>query len=160
MIVFIHLENTKSQSPTLHALLICDVTRTPTIKVTLHLSSEMWNCLVIFIVSTCVRDVFAVRKLQIVHTNDMHARYLEVDENTVTCTPAQAKENKCYGGFARIRQAAIEAREEATREHIPSIFLNAGDTFQGTPYYSTYKWEITAPLVDAMEFDAMVMKFD
>lgn len=116
----------------------------------------MWNCLTIFIVFTCVCDAFGIRKLQILHTNDMHARYLEVDENTVTCTEAQAKENKCYGGFARILQAAIEAKEEATKLNISSIFLNAGDTFQGTPFYSAYKWEITAPLVNAMEFDVMV----
>lgn len=116
----------------------------------------MWTLIIFLTIFTSFRDVSCIRKLQILHTNDMHARYLEVDEDSVTCAGTLSKENRCYGGFARVRQAAIQAKEEATKQNISTIFLNAGDTLTGTPYYSKYKWEITAPLADALQFDAMV----
>ena len=116
----------------------------------------MRTWLLLLYVCTGARFVYGVLKLQILHTNDMHARFLEVDESTVACNTALSQANKCYGGFTRIRQAAIDATESAKKLSIPSILLNAGDTFQGTPYYSAYKWEIAAPLTDAIQFDAMV----
>lgn len=120
----------------------------------------MWTVIVILTIFTSFRDVSCIRKLQILHTNDMHARFLEVDEDSVTCSGTLSAENRCYGGFARVRQTAIEAKEEARAQNMSTIFLNAGDTLTGTPYYTKYKWEITAPLADALEFDAMVKLID
>lgn len=102
------------------------------------------------------RFVFGEFKLQILHTNDMHARFEEVDEDTAPCSLRNAKENKCYGGFARIKMAADQIKADALKRNISSIFLNAGDTFQGTPYYSLYKWKIAASLIRWLGFDAMV----
>lgn len=55
-----------------------------------------------------------------------------------------------------MKQAADDARLEAKKQNIPTIFLNGGDSFQGTPYYTIYKWQIVAPLIDRLEFDVMV----
>lgn len=95
-------------------------------------------------------------KLQILHTNDLHARFCEVDEYTAACSDTDAKANKCFGGFARIRKLADQKKEEARKNNISTIFLNAGDTFQGTPYYTVYKWKIAAELINSLGLDVMV----
>lgn len=95
-------------------------------------------------------------KLRIVHTNDMHARFEEVNEAGITCSLLEAKENKCYGGFARIKKIVDDTKVEAHRQNISSIFVNAGDTFQGTAYYSVFKWKVVASLMNKMGFDVMV----
>lgn len=100
--------------------------------------------------------VYGEFKLQILHTNDMHARFDEIDEDSAACSMENAKEHKCYGGFARIKKAADQMKADAAKRNISSIFLNAGDTFQGTPYYSVYKWKIAASLMNLLGFDAMV----
>ncbi len=38
-----------------------------------------------------------------------------------------------------------------------SLFLNAGDNFQGTVWYSLYKWEIVAHFVKLLKYDAMAI---
>lgn len=114
--------------------------------------------LVILAVVPSFRFVGGEFKLQILHTNDLHARFDEVDEYTASCSATNAKENKCYGGFARIKKMADRMKKEALKNNISSIFLNAGDTFQGTPYYSVYKWKIAAALINTLGLDAMVSK--
>ncbi|XP_065222021.1 protein 5NUC-like [Planococcus citri] len=96
-------------------------------------------------------------KLQILHNNDLHARFDEMDENTGPCPEEYVKENKCYGGFARMKWAADQAREQAKSQGIPSIFVNAGDNFQGTPYYTVFKWKIVRELIDKLEMDVMTL---
>lgn len=114
------------------------------------------NCLEIVAFTMCIGSVCCTFKLQILHTNDMHAHFAEVDEYASSCPIADAKAGNCYGGFARIRTAAIDAKKEASKKNISSIFLNAGDTFQGTPYYTVYKWKVAASIINTLEFDAMV----
>lgn len=92
-------------------------------------------------------------KLQILHTNDMHARFEETDVYGGMCLPGQTD---CFGGFARVKQAVNDAKNEARLADYPSIFLNAGDTFQGTAYYTIFKWRAVAPLIDALGIDVMV----
>lgn len=41
-------------------------------------------------------------KLTVLHNNDMHGRFEQVNQRTGICQPDDAKANKCYGGFARI----------------------------------------------------------
>lgn len=88
--------------------------------------------------------------------NDLHARFDETDVYCGSCPDNYRAENKCFGGFARIKTAASRAINEAKKSNISSIFLNAGDTFQGPPYYSIYKWKIVAALFDDLQFDLMV----
>lgn len=114
------------------------------------------NFFEVIVFTTCTGWVCCAYQLQILHTNDMHAHFAEVDEYASSCTEADARAGKCYGGFARIRRAAIEAKKEARQKNISSIFLNAGDTFQGTPYYTIYKWRVAASIINTLEFDAMV----
>jgi len=37
------------------------------------------------------------------------------------------------------------------------LFLNAGDNYQGTVWYSLYKWQIVADFVKMLKYDAMAI---
>lgn len=89
--------------------------------------------------------------MTILHTNDMHARFLETSKLSTTCTPADSKDGKCYGGFARIATLVRRARESGT----PTLFLNAGDTYQGTVWFSVYKWKIVSKFLNLLAPDAI-----
>ncbi|XP_071638168.1 protein 5NUC [Temnothorax longispinosus] len=93
-------------------------------------------------------EEFTVR---IVHTNDMHARFEETSQLSTTCTPADSKAGKCYGGFARIATLVRQAKSESPS----TIFLNAGDTYQGTAWYNVYKWKAVTWFMNLLAPDAI-----
>ncbi len=64
--------------------------------------------------------------------------------------------NKCYGGIARLASAIKEARANAIKENKHVILLNAGDIFQGTVWYSKYKWRQMARFTNVLNFTAAV----
>lgn len=67
-------------------------------------------------------------KLKLIHINDIHAHFEQVNENTGRCNAEQESQNQCFGGAARIKTAVDQIRN--TNPEIPSIFLNAGDYYQ------------------------------
>lgn len=44
------------------------------------------------------------------------------------------------------------------REHINPIYLNAGDNFQGTLWYSLGRWNVTCEFLNMLKADAVVSK--
>ena len=66
--------------------------------------------------------------------------------------------NKCYGGIARLAAAIKEIRANATKENKHVILLNAGDIFQGTVWYSKYKWRQMARFTNILNITAAVSK--
>lgn len=54
--------------------------------------------LVEFVLFTCVSGHF---ELTIVHNNDVHAHFDEIDEYYGECSDKEAKDNACFGGEAR-----------------------------------------------------------
>lgn len=97
-------------------------------------------------------------ELQVLHTNDIQSRFEQTDEYGNMCPDSYPqKGGPCIGGFARLKSAVERFTKEAKNQNnIPSIFLNAGDTFQGSPYYSMYKSKIVAELIPYMGITAMV----
>ncbi|XP_017884500.1 protein 5NUC-like [Ceratina calcarata] len=89
--------------------------------------------------------------LRIVHTNDMHSRFEQTSRLSSVCSDKEAAEGKCYGGFARIATLVRQARNSS----VPCLFLNAGDTYQGSTWFSVYKWEIVARLLNILKPDAI-----
>ncbi|XP_020284109.1 protein 5NUC-like [Pseudomyrmex gracilis] len=89
--------------------------------------------------------------LRIVHTNDMHARFEETSQLSTACTPQDSKAGKCYGGFARIATLVRQARSESPS----TLFLNAGDTYQGTAWYNVYKWRAVSVFLNLLAPDAI-----
>ncbi|PNS20163.1 hypothetical protein CAC42_5613 [Sphaceloma murrayae] len=84
------------------------------------------------------------------HINDVHAHLDEFRASQGTdCQPAQG----CVGGYARVKTVLNDLRPKTQN----SLFLNAGDEFQGTLFYNFYKGEKTAEVLNQMGVDAMTL---
>ena len=84
------------------------------------------------------------------HINDVHAHLDEYSSSGTDCTnPARG----CYGGYARVKTVIDETRPL----HNDSLFLNVGDEFQGTLFFSYYGGEKIAELLNQMGFDGMTL---
>ena len=86
-----------------------------------------------------------VVKLCILHTNDVHSR--------VEPFAMDGSKYQGLGGVAR--RAALIAKIRADEANV--LLLDAGDIFQGTPYFNLYGGEIEMKLMTAMGYDATTM---
>jgi len=85
------------------------------------------------------------KKITILHTNDVHSH--------IDAFPANHPRNANLGGAAR-RAALIESiRKE--EEHV--LLLDAGDIFQGTPYFNYYGGELEFKLMSMMQYDVATL---
>lgn len=90
-------------------------------------------------------------KITILHTNDVHSRFLSYNLQTKSCTNQDIDEHHCWGGAAR-RMSAIEKVRE-NYENV--ILLDAGDQYQGTRWYTSLKWEPISTVMNAMNYTVM-----
>lgn len=81
-------------------------------------------------------------RLTLLHTNDMHSR--------IDPFPMDGGRNQGLGGMAARAQLIRDIRSKA--EHV--LLLDAGDIFQGTPYFNLYKGEPEIKAMSAMGYDA------
>ncbi|WNM18319.1 bifunctional metallophosphatase/5'-nucleotidase [Flavobacterium capsici] len=81
------------------------------------------------------------KHLTILHTNDVHS-YIDP-------FPANHPKNPNAGGVAR-RAAIIE---NIRKENSNVLLLDAGDIFQGTPYFNYYGGELEFKLMSMMKYD-------
>ncbi|XP_063706001.1 protein 5NUC-like [Culicoides brevitarsis] len=94
----------------------------------------------------------------LLHNNDMHGRFEETDEYTNDCPKEDKKANKCYGGFARVANVIRKHRQNAASGNGPPVlYLNAGDTYTGTPWFSLNKENITTEFLNALAPEAMCL---
>ncbi len=84
-------------------------------------------------------------KLTILHTNDVHSR--------LDPFPMDGSANAGKGGVAARAELIRKIRSE--EEHV--LLLDAGDIFQGTPYFNFYKGEPEIKTMTAMGYDAATM---
>ncbi|OLN96751.1 5'-nucleotidase [Colletotrichum chlorophyti] len=84
------------------------------------------------------------------HVNDVHAHLDEFSSSGTDCT---RPERGCYGGYARIKHTIDELRPQ----YNDSLWLNVGDEFQGTLFYSFYKGEKIGETLNQLGFDAMTL---
>ena len=82
-------------------------------------------------------------KLTILHTNDMHSHI----------HPFTSGRNKGLGGMAQ--RAALIKQIRKQEEHV--LLLDAGDVFQGTPYFNVYGGELEFKLMSEMKYDAVTL---
>ncbi|XP_018318623.1 apyrase-like [Agrilus planipennis] len=85
--------------------------------------------------------------ISVIHLNDFHARFDEVNQNSVTCANG---ESNCIGGIARVYSVVTQLLQERPN----SIFLNAGDNYQGTLWYNIFKWNVTQEFLNRIPTDA------
>jgi 5'-nucleotidase / UDP-sugar diphosphatase len=95
--------------------------------------------------------------LHILHINDLHSRIEAINGFDSTCSAEDAAENNCFGGMARVKTAINAKRDEIVAAGGNVIVLDAGDQFQGSLYYSTYKSALIAELMNDIGFDAMAV---
>ncbi len=85
------------------------------------------------------------KKITILHTNDVHSH--------IDPFPADHPRNANMGGAAR-RAALIE---NIRKEEENVLLLDAGDIFQGTPYFNYYGGELEFKLMSMMQYDLATM---
>ena len=96
-------------------------------------------------------------RLHILHVNDLHSRIEPITRFDSTCAPADDAAGDCFGGVARLaaKVAALRAALEAEGQNV--ILLDAGDQFQGSLMYTTYKGSAEAEFMEAIGFDVMAL---
>tara|TARA_Y100000385_G_scaffold77059_1_gene78084 strand:+ start:1692 stop:2603 length:912 start_codon:yes stop_codon:yes gene_type:complete len=80
-------------------------------------------------------------KITILHTNDVHSHIDPFGQNE--------GENSNKGGIAR-RAALVES---VRNENQHTLLLDAGDIFQGTPYFNFYGGELEFRLMSLLKYD-------
>ncbi|XP_017125485.1 protein 5NUC [Drosophila elegans] len=91
----------------------------------------------------------------ILHNNDMHARFEQTSVSSGICSKEDADTNKCYGGFARVAYEVRKYRKEAKEGGTAVLYLNAGDTYTGTAWFTIYKDKIASAFLNKLEPDAI-----
>ncbi|MBI1342392.1 MAG: bifunctional metallophosphatase/5'-nucleotidase [Terrimonas sp.] len=88
-------------------------------------------------------DLFSgTSRLTILHTNDTHSR--------IDPFPMDGSRNQGLGGVA----ARSHLIQTIRKEEEQVLLLDAGDIFQGTPYFNIYKGEPEIRSMTAMDYDA------
>ena len=82
-------------------------------------------------------------KITILHTNDMHSRI----------EPFSSGKFKGFGGMAQRASIINEIRKKEKNV----LLFDAGDIFQGTPYFNYYGGEIEFKLMSEMKYDAATL---
>src|SRR5690606_10444039 len=98
---------------------------------------------------------FADYTLNILHFNDWHSRIQSINAFESTCSDEDETAGKCFGGAARLVTAVNDARDALQGQNV--ILLNAGDNFQGSLFYTTYKGTVEAEFLNLMKTDAMMV---
>ena len=90
--------------------------------------------------SKAFSDTSELKQLTILHTNDMHSHI----------HPFESGRNKGVGGIPQRATIIKQIRDEGNQV----LLLDAGDIFQGTPYFNTYGGELELKLMSEMGYDA------
>jgi 5'-nucleotidase len=84
-------------------------------------------------------------KISILHTNDVHSHIDPFDDN-----------DPKYPGLGGIEKRATLINELRS-ENPNTLLLDAGDIFQGTPYFNIYGGELELKLMSKLKYDASTM---
>ena len=84
-------------------------------------------------------------KITLLYTNDLHSR--------IDPFPKNDPKYPDKGGFAR--RAALIKKIKSEEENV--LVLDAGDVFQGTPYFNLYKGELEYKLLSKMGYDCITI---
>jgi 5'-nucleotidase/UDP-sugar diphosphatase len=95
--------------------------------------------------------------LHVLHTNDFHSRIEPITKYDSTCDAETEAKNECFGGVARLSTKIAELRNQLKAEGQNVVLLDAGDQFQGSLFYTTYKGKDTIEFMNAIGYDAMAV---
>lgn len=91
-------------------------------------------------INSCIQD--SKKHITILHTNDVHSH--------IDAFPKNHSEFPNLGGLAR-RAALVES---IRKENKNTLLFDAGDIFQGTPYFNFYGGELEFKLMSMLKYDA------
>lgn len=110
----------------------------------------MWFAKLAFVVlllwGTASRPVFGDFTLTVLHTNDVHSH---IDENSKHGGLCSGDREQCVGGVARI----VTKVKELKKMYPDTIFVNAGDFFQGTAWFTVLKDALISEVMVKMGYD-------
>ena len=89
--------------------------------------------------------------LTIVHINDIHAHFEQTNINTTRCRQEDLQRQDCYGGIARVYSKTRQILETDP----DALFLNAGDFYQGTVWYTKFKYKPMIEFGNMLNYTAM-----
>ena len=91
--------------------------------------------------------------ITILHTNDFHARFEPISKYDGPCGAEDNTAGECFGGTARLVTAIQEAKARTNN----AILVDGGDQFQGTLFYSYYKGQMAAEMMNKLGYDGMTV---
>jgi 5'-nucleotidase/UDP-sugar diphosphatase len=91
--------------------------------------------------------------LNILHINDFHSRFDPITGTDSNCDAETDAAGECFGGIARLKTIIDDTR--AKYDGANSLLLSAGDNFQGSLYYTTYKSKVVSDFFNQMGFDVV-----
>ena len=89
-------------------------------------------------------------RLNIIHVNDIHAHFEEVNQDLGRCHQNQV----CYGGAARMFSKIRELTDLSPNN---TLVLNAGDYYQGTIWYTILKYQPVVALANMLNYTAYTL---
>lgn len=107
--------------------------------------------------SAASNTVLADYSLTILHINDVHARFEPISKYNSSCSAEDNAAGECFGGTARLKTGIDQRREALASEGKNVLTLDAGDQFQGSLFYTHYKGQLAAELMNMIGIDAMAV---
>jgi 5'-nucleotidase/UDP-sugar diphosphatase len=98
---------------------------------------------------------YAEFTLNILHINDFHSRFDPITSSDSNCDAETDAAGECFGGIARLKTIIDEKRAAIAADDGNSLLLSAGDNFQGSLYYTTYKSKVVSDFFNQMGFDVV-----
>ncbi|TRC98909.1 LysM peptidoglycan-binding domain-containing protein [Mesorhizobium sp. WSM4303] len=98
---------------------------------------------------------FADYTLNILHFNDWHSRIEGNNKYESTCSADEETKGECIGGAGRLVTAIAQERKKLEGQNV--LLLNAGDSFQGSLFYITYKGAAEEEFLNQIKPDAVTL---
>ena len=98
---------------------------------------------------------FADYTLTILHINDWHSRIESNNKFESTCSAEDEGKGECIGGAARLITALAQERQKLQGQNV--IFLSAGDNFQGSLFYTTYKGKAEGEFLNPVSYTHLTL---
>ncbi|TIW08508.1 MAG: bifunctional metallophosphatase/5'-nucleotidase, partial [Mesorhizobium sp.] len=98
---------------------------------------------------------FADYTLNILHFNDWHSRIEGNNKYESTCSAEEETKGECIGGAGRLVTAIAQERKKLDGQNV--LLLNAGDSFQGSLFYITYKGAAEEEFLNQIKPDAVTL---
>lgn len=93
--------------------------------------------------------------LHVIHINDLHSRIEPISAYDSTCSAEDNAAGECFGGVARVKTMINQLRDELSDQNV--IVLDAGDQYQGSLMYTTYKGDVEIEFMNDIGFDVMAV---